>query len=221
MQFITSTPPLARRVETPQVKAEINSPSCTGRLLEGCQILRAVDREWPAPEVFRIEIPLYIQTDLANVASGKHEKPMRKSLFLLGVVGLVGVLLSGCAGPERKLGRGVTNLSELARWGEMSRSIEESALFGAPGEGTATGMIRGANRSLARAGVGLYEIVTFPFPSYDPVFTDYLTPGPGYPESYKPGKFDDSILATDNRTGFSGGEFAPIVPGSRFKIFDN
>jgi len=169
----------------------------------------------------RCEIPLYIRRDPGKVASGKLEKHMRKPLSILGAVALVGVLVSGCAGPEKKLGRGVTNVSELARWSEMSRSIEQSALFGAPDQGTATGMIRGMNRTLARAGIGLYEMITFPFPPYDAVATSYLTPQPVYPDSYKPGMFEDSIFATDSRTGFSGGEFAPIIPGSRFKIFDN
>jgi len=146
---------------------------------------------------------------------------MRKSLTLLGLIALAGLMASGCAGPEKKLGRGITNVSELARWGEMSRSIEQSALFGAPGQGTAVGMVAGAHKSLARAGIGIYEMLTFPFPPYDPVATSYLTPGPAYPDSYKPGLFEDSMFATDTRTGFSGGEFAPIVPGSRFKIFDN
>jgi hypothetical protein len=44
---------------------------------------------------------------------------------------------------------------------------------------------------------------------------------PVYPASYKPGILSDSIFATDTALGFSGGDVAPFVPGSRFKIFDN
>ena len=81
------------------------------------------------------------------------------------------------------------------------------------------GTIRGINRSLARIGVGIYEVVTCPIPSYDPVLTHYLAPAPVYPESYKPGLSNDPLYATDTNLGFSGGDVAPIVPGSRFAIF--
>ena len=41
------------------------------------------------------------------------------------------------------------------------------------------------------------------------------------PESYKPSSYSDAMFDTDTYTGFSGGEVAPWIPGSRFKIFDN
>ena len=70
--------------------------------------------------------------------------------------------------------------------------------------------------------MGLYEIVTLPESrSYGPVWTNYLTPKPPYPDSYQPGLPDDSIFATDTSFGFSGGEIAPYIPGSRFRVFDN
>jgi len=74
---------------------------------------------------------------------------------------------------------------------------------------------------VARTGLGLYEMITFPFPPYHPIATKYFTPGPAYPESYKPGLISDPLFDTDTYTGFSGGDIAPFVPGSRFKVFDN
>jgi len=146
---------------------------------------------------------------------------MRNKLSLLGAVLITGLLAAGCAGPERKLGRGVNNVFELVRWGEMRRTVEQTALFASPDTGSGTGRVRGFNRSMARAGIGLYEIVTFPIPSYDPVATKYLSPAPVYPDSYKPRIIEDSIFATDAALGFSGGDVAPMIPGSRFRIFDN
>ena len=87
--------------------------------------------------------------------------------------------------------------------------------------GYTTGFIRGFNRSLVRTGVGIYELVTAPFPSYDPVFTDYMTVNPVYPASYTPHLVAGPTFGPDASLGFSGGDVAPFVPGSRFRIFDN
>ena len=146
---------------------------------------------------------------------------MRNSISLLGAVLLTGLLAAGCAGPEKKLGRGVNNMLEIVRMGEMRHTVEQSALFDSPDTAYTTGVIRGFDRSLARIGVGLYEVVTFPIPSYDPVCTSYLAPDPVYPSNYKPGVLDDANFATDTSIGFSGGDIAPLIPGSRFRVFDN
>ncbi len=146
---------------------------------------------------------------------------MRKTISFLGAVLALGVLASGCAGPERKLGRGLNNFYEVVRGGEMRRSVEQSALFDSPDQAYTSGLIRGFNRSVARMGVGLYEIVTFPIPSYDPIATNYLKPNPVYPDSYKPRIMESSLFATDTSIGFSGGDVAPFFPGSRFRIFEN
>jgi hypothetical protein len=71
--------------------------------------------------------------------------------------------------------------------------------------------------------VGLAETLTFPIPTptYDPICTSYLSPDPVFPESYKPGLIADPMFNTDTYTGFSGGDVAPWVPGSRFSIFNN
>ena len=48
---------------------------------------------------------------------------MRK-LFSSAVATLaIGIFATGCAGPEEKLGRGINNVTELARGGEIRRSI--------------------------------------------------------------------------------------------------
>jgi len=145
---------------------------------------------------------------------------MRNIFPLLATLVIAGVLSSGCASSEKKLGRGMSNMAEFARLGEMRRSIEQTTVFDQPGGHYATGFIRGLTRSFARTGVGVYEVVTAPFPPYDPVFTDYLSPNPVYPDNYKPGILDDSLFATDTNMGFSGGDIAPYIPGSRFKIFN-
>ena len=145
---------------------------------------------------------------------------MRKTLSLLGALALVGALVSGCANTEKKFGRGMTNLVEPLRMGEMRRSLEQTALFDSPDTAYGIGFIRGLNRTLARTGVGIYEVVTAPIPPYDPVFTDYLTPNPVYPDNYTPTLVEDSTFATDTNLGFSGGDVMPFMPGSRYRIFD-
>jgi|SRR5208282_642177 putative exosortase-associated protein (TIGR04073 family) len=146
---------------------------------------------------------------------------MRNVISLLALTALAAVFTSGCAGPEQKLGRGMGNTFEVVRMGEMRRSIEQTAVLDSPGAGYTVGAVRGFNRSLARTGLGVFEVVTFPLPPYHPICTRYLKPEPAFPESYKPGLISDSLFDTDTYTGFSGGDVAPFIPGSRFKIFDN
>jgi putative exosortase-associated protein (TIGR04073 family) len=145
---------------------------------------------------------------------------MRYKLSLLAVLFISGTFLTGCARTEAKFGRGISNTMEAVRLGEWRRSMEQTALFHGPDTGYSTGFFSGLNRSLARTGVGIYEVVTAPFPPYDPVFTDYLSPKPAYPDNYKPNLLEDSLFATDANLGFSGGDISPLVPGSRFRIFD-
>ena len=138
---------------------------------------------------------------------------------------LAALFTSGCAGPEQKLGRGISNTMEITRFGEMRRSVEQTAVFVSPSAGYTAGAVTGITRTVARTGLGLFEIVTFPVPmpsaGYGPIWTSYLKPGPAYPDSYKPGLIADPMFATDTYTGFSGGDIAPFIPGSRFKVFDN
>src|SRR6267143_7090935 len=114
------------------------------------------------------------------------QRPMRKSISLLAVAALLTLLATGCANTEAKFGRGLRNITELARGGEIRRSMEQTALIDGPDMAYTTGFIRGFNKSLVRTGVGVYEVLTAPFPPYDPIFTDYMTVNPVYPDSYQP-----------------------------------
>jgi putative exosortase-associated protein (TIGR04073 family) len=139
------------------------------------------------------------------------------------VAALIGftIILVGCAGPEKKLGRGITNVTEFVRMGELRRSVEQAALWEGADVAYTTGFIRGFNRSVARTLMGAYEIATFPFPSYEPMFTNKFSPKPVFPDSYKPNLIEDQTFAPDTSLGFAGGDVMPFVPGSRFRIFDN
>jgi putative exosortase-associated protein (TIGR04073 family) len=161
---------------------------------------------------------------------------MRTQCSLLLALSAAAIISTGCGGMERKLGRGLNNVTEFARGGEMRRSIEQTALFDGPEAGYTTGFIRGFNRSLARTVIGISEVVTAPIPTptYDPYFfpdryfwdpytrikAEKFSANPVYPDSYKPRLVADQIFATDTNLGFSGGDVAPFVPGSRFRIFD-
>jgi putative exosortase-associated protein (TIGR04073 family) len=145
---------------------------------------------------------------------------MRKTFPFLATLLIAAAFSSGCANTGTKLGRGMSNMTEIARLGEMRREIEQTALFEGDGGNYATGFVRGLGKTFARTGVGVYEVVTAPFPPYDPIFTDYLSPAPGHPDNYQPTLIEDSLFATDTNMGFSGGDVAPYVPGSRFKIFE-
>jgi putative exosortase-associated protein (TIGR04073 family) len=149
---------------------------------------------------------------------------MRNTFPLLAMIMVAGALASGCAGPEKKLARGFSNLGEPIRLGEVRRSVEQDALFDNHAPSYSRGIIDGINRTFARTGIGIYEIVTAPFPTpghgYDPICTSYLTPRPVYPDSYRPTMIEDAMFATDTNVGFSGGDIAPFFPGSRFRIFD-
>src|SRR5436190_622854 len=128
------------------------------------------------------QIPLYKQLNRANLRL-RNKNFMRNTLPLLAAVLIAGALATGCANTERKFGRGMMNTFEIVRGGEFRRTTEQTALFDSPDSAYGVGFIRGLNRSLARTGVGIYEMVTAPFPPYDPVWTDYLAPGPVYPDN--------------------------------------
>jgi len=145
---------------------------------------------------------------------------MRNFLPFLSAVAAAAALATGCAGPEHKFGRGLSNTYEIVRHGEMRRSVEQTALIYSPEKGYTKGGVTGLNRTLARTGVGIYELITFPFPPYGPVATDYLAPRPVYPDNYSPTLLSDSLFATDTNLGFSGGDVLPFLPGCRFRIFD-
>lgn len=148
--------------------------------------------------------------------------------------------LTGCAGPENKFGRGLANMTEIVRMGEMHRSMEQTGLWEGPVAAGTTGFARGLTRTLARTGVGIYEVVTAPLPPYGPVAaldhkmypdhsvktTSYPWGGlkmpekPSFPASFTPGSAN-GVFNTDSSMGFSGGDVFPYLPGSRFRVFDH
>ena len=152
---------------------------------------------------------------------------MRKPISLVATVGLASLILVGCAapnmtGPERKFGRGMNNLTEFVRGGEIRRSQEQTALFHNTDTAYTTGFIHGFNRSLGRTAAGVWEIATFPFPNgpgndYGPIF---MPENPVYPASYKPSLIADQMFSTDKNMGFSGGDAFPMIPGSKFRVFE-
>ena len=146
---------------------------------------------------------------------------MRNILFLLGSVAITAVLAVGCSGPEHKLGRGLSNMGEIVRLNEMQRSVEEGGLFYGTDTGITTGLVQGFDRTIVRTGLGIFEVVTFPLPPYRPLLTSYLAPKPEYPDSFAPRKWDEPVFYTDYSLGFDGGDIAPWMPGSRFRVFDN
>jgi putative exosortase-associated protein (TIGR04073 family) len=146
---------------------------------------------------------------------------MRNAIPFLAAAALAALFTAGCAGPEEKVSRGLNNLTEFTRMGEIQRSVEQTAIFNAPNYNYAGGFIHGFDQSLARTALGAYEVVTFPLPPYHPVLTKYVPPGTIYPASYHPGLVSSPTFDTDQYIGFTGGDVAPFIPGSRFTIFDN
>ena len=145
---------------------------------------------------------------------------MLKSPLFLAVVA-VSLLVSGCANTERKFGRGMNNAFDIVRGGEFRRTMEQTALHDGPDAAYSTGFVRGINRTFSRTGIGIYEMITAPFPPYDPVFTDKFAVNPVYPDNYQPTSVADPMFATDTHLGFSGGNAAPFIPGNRFHVFAN
>jgi len=146
---------------------------------------------------------------------------MRKTLALVVPAVLLSLLVAGCAGPEKKLGRGMANFAEITRWSEFNRSMEQHGLRDGADVGMATGAAEGVPRVFARTGLGIYEVLTFPIPPYHPIMTKSIPAKPRYPDAYQPRKWSEAVLDTDHSLGFSGGDIAPWFPGSRFRVFDN
>lgn len=133
----------------------------------------------------------------------------------LSLLAGLAVLLTGCASAEKKLGRGLTNLTEPLRLGELQYSYEQTYLYDGPGVAATRGFIHGLDRTIARTAVGAFEVLTFPIPSEPYIMPDKRV----YPDSYKPDATDNVAITTDRVFGFDGQDVMPFVPGSRFTIF--
>lgn len=143
---------------------------------------------------------------------------MRNTLSLLSLLAVVAAFTSGCAGTEDKMGRGIRNATEIVRLGDMQSTVEQTSVWDGPAYGSTMGVVRGFDHSLERTGLGVVEIITAPFPPYHPIFTKYVPVNPNYPDSYVPGLPDDPLFHTDTYIGFSSGEEADFIPGSRFNV---
>lgn len=144
------------------------------------------------------------------------------SLLSITAIAAVAILATGCAGPEKKFGRGLANVTEPIRLGELRRSMEQTAISEGPDVSYTKGFIKGVNKTIARTVVGAYEVVTFPIPDhglgdYEPLLHPV---NPVYPDSYTPRILADPMYQPDSSLGFASGDVAPWIAGSRFHIFD-
>ena len=144
---------------------------------------------------------------------------MRNIVPLLSLIALAATFTTGCAGPEEKLGRGIRNTCEVARLGELRYSMEQTAVWDSAPEAATTGVVKGVNLSLARTGIGLYEIITFPFPPYHPVCTGTVPAQPVYPDNYRVNLPDNPLYDTSQHIGFTEGNSFSFAPGSQFDVF--
>jgi putative exosortase-associated protein (TIGR04073 family) len=144
---------------------------------------------------------------------------MRNALSLFGLLAIIAVVTPGCSGPEEKLGRGVRNTADIVRMGELRTSVEQTGVWDGPADACTTGVVKGVDKTLARTGLGIYEVITFPIPPYHPIWTKYLSPEPSQPDNYVSSLPSGPLYATDHYTGFSGGSAFGWVPGSQFNVF--
>jgi len=148
--------------------------------------------------------------------------PRFSTLLSLTIVSAAAVMTVGCAGPSQKLGRGIANVTEPIRMGELNRTMEQTYLSSGPDVAYTRGFVYGLGKTIGRTVVGAYEIVTFPIPDhgsegYGPIL---FPANPVYPDSYTPHVADSTTYQVDSNLGFGGGDVAPWFPGSRFYIFD-
>ena len=60
---------------------------------------------------------------------------MRNIIPFLAIAALAAVFTSGCAGPEQKFGRGMSDSLEATRMGDLRRSVEQTTIFDSPSAG--------------------------------------------------------------------------------------
>lgn len=139
-----------------------------------------------------------------------------QTLCTLAAVGAV-ALLTGCSSAERKLGRGIANVLEPIRMGELTRSTEQTYLADGPVVAQSYGYVHGFTKTVQRTLVGAFDIVTFPIPT-DPL----ISPSePVFPASYTPGMAANLGVGTDKYIGVEGGAVLPTVGGSQFNPLSN
>ena len=125
---------------------------------------------------------------------------MKKLLLLFLTAGIAGLSVADIQSPPgakygsiRKLSRAVANIVYGVT--EVPVQWQRSEIEGGASEQVAYGTLYGGGKTLARLGYGIYELITFPFPSYKG----------GYRPPYEPAVRE----ATHPSTGFL--EFPPEV----------
>jgi putative exosortase-associated protein (TIGR04073 family) len=100
---------------------------------------------------------------------------MKKGIAILIIAGVVflSALPAYAGNPVEKLGRGLANVgtSPLEIPKTMGQVQEEKGIFA----GWTLGVLQGLVNTVKRAGVGIYEVVTFPIPfprDYEPILED-------------------------------------------------
>ncbi len=134
-----------------------------------------------------------------------------QTVFTLVAVGSA-TLLTGCSSMEQKLGRGIANIMEPVRLGELTRSVEQTYLSDGPVVGESYGVVHGVSRTIQRTLVGVFDVATFPIPT-DPL----IQPSePVFPDHYKPQLSGGWGAQTDRYLGLEGGGTLPWLAGSDF-----
>jgi putative exosortase-associated protein (TIGR04073 family) len=93
---------------------------------------------------------------------------MRRSKAALVVfMALLGALMAfqACAwaqDPIHKMGRGVVNV--LTGWIELPKQVHLGSQEANPVAGLGWGLVKGISLTVLRAGIGIYETLTFPIP---------------------------------------------------------
>ena len=139
-----------------------------------------------------------------------------KSASLLAAVGAVS-LLTGCSSMEQKLGRGIANVMEPVRMGELTRSTEQTYLADGPTVAGSYGLVHGVARTIQRTAVGAFDIVTFPIPT-EPLI---IPSEPVYPDSVRPQMAGNLGLDSSHYVGFSGGAVLPGIGPAMFNPLEN
>jgi putative exosortase-associated protein (TIGR04073 family) len=125
---------------------------------------------------------------------------MKKLMLILATAAIAGLSTADIQAPPaekhgvlRKLSRAVSNI--VYGVAELPTQWVKSEFEGGTSEQAGYGTVYGAGKTLARLGFGVYELVTFPVPTYKGTFRA------PYPESIRE--------ATHPQTGFF--EFPPEV----------
>ncbi|MBI2104682.1 MAG: exosortase system-associated protein, TIGR04073 family [Candidatus Omnitrophica bacterium] len=84
-----------------------------------------------------------------------------RAALAISLVGLAGSP-AWAQDPIHKMGRGVANV--LTGWIELPKQIHLGKQEDNPVAGIGWGLLKGAGLTVLRAGVGVYEAVTFPLP---------------------------------------------------------